>query len=88
MARQVELVGEGQITGSEAEELTRIEAAADARFEEARVTLRWRRAALQTVQEAADLVGVPYQTYVKQVAFRQALTDLKDAGAAGVLPRK
>ena len=25
---------------------------------------------------------MPYQTYVKQVAFRQALTDLKDAQVA------
>ena len=44
--------------------------------------MRWSRQALEVVREAAELHGVPYQTYVKQVVFRQALTDLKDAAAA------
>lgn len=73
----------GVSTDKEAEEITRLEDAADARFEEERVSVRWQRAALNVVREAAQLAGVPYQTYVKQVAFRQALTDLKDAVAAG-----
>src|SRR6266568_7164488 len=77
-------VPEDRISRAEAEELTRLEAAADARFEEERVGIRWQRASLEVVRQAADLAGVPYQTYVKQVAFRQALTDLKDAAAVGV----
>ena len=84
MPRQSKTVAEDTISGAEAEELTRLEAAADARFEEERVGIRWQRASLEVVRQAADLAGVPYQTYVKQVAFRQALTDLKDAAAVGV----
>lgn len=64
-----------------------VEAATDrairARIEEAergiaeeRVSMRWEGHALGVVRRAAALAGVPYQTYVKQVAFRQALTDL------------
>ena len=51
---------------------------------ETRVNIRWDTAPLTTIRRAADLQGVPYQTYVKQAAFRQALTDLKDAEAAGL----
>ena len=70
-------------TAARAERLT---AAADRELgEEERVGIRWQRASLNVVRQAADLAGVPYQTYVKQVAFRQALTDLKDAGAAGLV---
>ena len=74
----------GETTAERANPLT---AAADRQLgEEERVGIRWQRASLDVVRQAADLAGVPYQTYVKQVAFRQALTDLKDAGAAGVVP--
>src|SRR6266581_1180551 len=84
MPRHLSKPIEGEIPGEEAEELARLEVAADARYEEERVNMRWLRAALDTVREAARLHGVPYQTYVKQVAYRQALTDLKDAAAAGI----
>ena len=49
---------------------------------EARVNLRWPNAQLDVIKHAAALYGMPYQTYLKQAAFRQALTDLdavKDA---------
>lgn len=70
------------------DELDQLETAADALYEEKlreeRLSMRWPRASLDTVRRAARLHGVPYQTYVKQVAVRQAITDLKDAAAAGV----
>ena len=83
MSRKLGPPARGVSTDEEAEEITRLENAADARFEEERVSVRWQRAALNVVREAAQLTGVPYQTYVKQAAFRQALKDLKDAVAAG-----
>lgn len=45
--------------------------------DEAKVTMRWSRAQLDVVRKAADLFGMPYQTYVKQAAFRAALDDLQ-----------
>ena len=48
---------------------------------ETRVNLRWPTAQLAVIQRAAALYGMPYQTYLKQAAFRQALNDLKDARA-------
>ena len=68
-----------------AERLEHLTAAADHELADERVGIRWRRASLDVVRQAAEIAGVAYQTYVKQVAFRQALTDLKDAKASGVL---
>lgn len=44
---------------------------------EARVNIRWPKAQLRVIQRAAALFGMPYQTYLKQAAFRQAVDDLK-----------
>jgi len=45
--------------------------------EEARVNVRWPMAQLDVIKRAAALFGMPYQTYLKQAAFRQAVEDLK-----------
>ncbi len=49
---------------------------------EAKVTMRWPREQLDVVRRAAELFGMPYQTYVKQAAFRAALDDLQKLGGA------
>jgi predicted DNA binding CopG/RHH family protein len=46
--------------------------------------LRWGRAQLDVVRHAARLAGVPYQTYLKEAAFRSAIRDLRAAREAGV----
>ena len=51
--------------------------------DEARVNFRWGREQLAFVKRAASLMGVPYQTYIKQAAFRQADGDLQIVKAAG-----
>ena len=50
--------------------------------DEARVNFRWGREQLEFVRRAADAMGVPYQTYIKQAAFRQAALDLQIVQAA------
>lgn len=47
--------------------------------EETRVNFRWGKEQLSLVKRAAGLMGVPYQTYLKQVVYRQCLIDLKNA---------
>jgi predicted DNA binding CopG/RHH family protein len=56
--------------------VTRLEAAADRELAAGTVALRWGRKQIAVVTSAAALVGVPYQTYLKQVVFRQALADI------------
>jgi predicted DNA binding CopG/RHH family protein len=48
-------------------------------IEETRVNFRWGKVQVDIVKRAAALVGVPYQTYMKQVVFRQAVADLRAA---------
>lgn len=44
---------------------------------EVRVNFRWGSEQLKLIQSVAKKLGVPYQTYIKQVLFRQALEDLR-----------
>jgi predicted DNA binding CopG/RHH family protein len=50
---------------------------ASRQIDEARVNFRWGREQLAFVKRAAAAIGVPYQTYIKQAAFRQAAADLQ-----------
>lgn len=61
--------------------VTRLEAAADRELAAGTVTLRWGREQIAVVKRAAGLMGVPYQTYLKQVVFRQALADIAQSEA-------
>ena len=36
------------------------------------------------IRRAARQMGMPYQTYIKQAALRQAFIDLKDVAAVGL----
>ena len=82
--REYEDLGEVELP---AEESARFDAAisqAERDLDEARVNFRWGAAQVAVIKRAADLAGVPYQTYIKQVVFRQAIEDLKSAVEAGV----
>lgn len=82
--RNYEELGETELP---AEVSARVEAAvaqAERDLEEARVNFRWGVAQVAVIKRAAELAGVPYQTYIKQVVFRQAVEDLKDAAAVGL----
>lgn len=61
------------------EMVTRLEAEADRQIAAGSVTLRWGREQIAVVKRAAALMGVPYQTYLKQVVFKQALADIEQA---------
>jgi predicted DNA binding CopG/RHH family protein len=63
------------------EEVSRLEAAADREIVASTVTLRWGKEQVAVVKRAAAILGVPYQTYLKQVVFRQALADIERAEA-------
>jgi len=44
---------------------------------ETRINFRWGKSQLALVKKVAGLMGVPYQTYIKQVLYRQAQEDLR-----------
>lgn len=51
---------------------------ADEEDELARVNFRWSKEALEIVRQAAKLMGIPYQTFIKQTVFEHALSIIKD----------
>jgi len=61
--------------------VSRLEGEADRELVSGSVTLRWGRGQIAVVKRAAAILGVPYQTYLKQVVFRQALADIEHAEA-------
>lgn len=72
-------LGEIELPKDVAAKVNRMIQEADADLEEARVNFRWGRKQVALVKRAADLMGVPYQTYIKHVVYRQAIDDLKQA---------
>ena len=51
-------------------------AEADAEILEHRVWIRWPQDSLYIIKRVAAAMGVPYQTYIRQVAFPAALEDM------------
>ena len=78
----MKIVAERVEEDAEVSELvSRLEAEADREVAAGAVTLRWGKEQIAVVKRAAAILGVPYQTYLKQVVFRQALADIQQAGA-------
>ncbi len=46
-------------------------------------TVRWSARQLAAIKRAAARFGMPYQTYIKDAAFRRALQDLADVDRVG-----
>jgi predicted DNA binding CopG/RHH family protein len=61
------------------EMVDRLEAEADRDIAAGTVTLRWGREQIAVVKRAAALMGIPYQTYMKYVVFKQAIADIEHA---------
>ena len=57
--------------------VNRLEAEADREVAAGTVTLRWGKEQIALVKRAAGLIGVPYQTYLKLVVYKQALADIE-----------
>lgn len=53
-------------------------AIADEEDELARLNFRWSKEPLETVKMAASLIGIPYQTFIKQTVFEHALQIIKE----------
>ena len=77
---EMKVVGERVAEDASVSELvSRLEAEADRELATGSITLRWGKGQIAVVKRAAAILGVPYQTYLKQVVFRQALADIEHA---------
>jgi predicted DNA binding CopG/RHH family protein len=56
-----------------------MEETADTEIAAGTVTLRWGKEQIALAKRSAVIMGIPYQTYLKQVGFRQAMSDIEQA---------
>jgi len=73
---EIEDLGDIDLPAAVEEQVERMTEAAEAELDATRVNFRWQREPLGLVKQVAEAMGVPYQTYMKQVLYRQALEDL------------
>ena len=57
--------------------VSKLTALADSEIEQTRVNIRRKKEPLNLIKKVAESMGVPYQTYIKQVLYRQALNDIQ-----------
>jgi predicted DNA binding CopG/RHH family protein len=57
-------------------QISQITASAEAEIAATRVNFRWEKQPLDLVKKVAETMGIPYQTYMKQAIYRQAIEDL------------
>jgi predicted DNA binding CopG/RHH family protein len=74
-------LGEVQLDPETDAKVNRMIAEADKEIEETRVSFRWGKEQLAVVREAAEKMGVPYQTFIKMSVYQRALDVLKDVQA-------
>jgi predicted DNA binding CopG/RHH family protein len=79
----IEQLADAELDEATARRVAAMTADADREVEELRVTIRWGRSQMGVIRRAARQMGIPYQSYVKQAALRQAIADLKEGAVVG-----
>jgi predicted DNA binding CopG/RHH family protein len=85
---ELEDLGDYEMEAKAAADAERMIADADAELEEMRVNFRWGKKQVKLVKQAADLMGIPYQIYIKETVYRQALKDVREAQAGMLTPEQ
>lgn len=85
--RQYRELGDAELSLEAAARFDALEAEAEEELEELRVNFRWGSHQVEMVKLAAEMMGVPYQTYIKEAAFRQAIADVRAATIAQRIKR-
>lgn len=83
---EIEDLGDIELPPDLDEKIEKMTAIADEELEATRVNFRWQREPLSLIKAVASAMGVPYQTYMKQVLYRQALQDLAMIESSGASP--
>jgi predicted DNA binding CopG/RHH family protein len=85
---ELEDLGDYEMDPKMAQKVEEMIAKADAEIEETRVNFRWGKKQVKLVKEAADLMGIPYQIYIKETVYRQAIKDVREAQTAILTPEQ
>jgi predicted DNA binding CopG/RHH family protein len=79
--RDYEELGGIELSQEEDAKITEVIDQAERELDDTRVSFRWGKEQLEVVKRAAQVMGIPYQTFMKQVVFERAMSILKDAHA-------
>ncbi len=72
-------LGAVELSEKEDKRVTEIIELSEKELKDTRVSFRWGQYQLAIVRHAANLMGVPYQTFLKLTVYERALAVLKDA---------
>ena len=74
-----EELGDIELSEEEGEHYNKMIKIADEQIEAVRVSFRWKSKQLNIIKQASQLIGIPYQTYIKTVLFNQSIEDIRKA---------
>jgi len=77
--RNYNRLGTVELPEEEDKRITEMIEEAEKELDETRVSFRWGKEQLELVKRAADLMGIPYQTFLKLAVYEHALAVLKDS---------
>ena len=72
-------LGDIELPEEEAKIYNKMIELAEKQNEDVRISFRWKSNQLDLLKQASQLIGIPYQTYIKTVLFKQCLEDIKKA---------
>jgi predicted DNA binding CopG/RHH family protein len=72
----LEYLGDVELPEELSEKINIMIEQADKEIEEKRIHFRWNSSQIDIVKKASALMGIPYQTYLKQAVFEKALKDI------------
>ena len=72
---EIEDLGDVELSAKLNKKVKRLTIRADADINSTRVNFRWEQEPLNLIKDVAAAMGIPYQTYIKQVLYKQALDD-------------
>jgi predicted DNA binding CopG/RHH family protein len=75
---EIEDLGTEELTPELDQKITAMIELADQQVQDIRVGFRWGTYQLSVVKRAAEIIGVPYQTFMKMTVFQRAVNVLKD----------
>lgn len=78
-SRNYKHIGTVELPEEEDKHISEMIEEAEKELEETRVSFRWGKEQLEVVKQAADLMGIPYQTFLKLAVYEHALAVLKDS---------
>lgn len=76
---EIEYLGKQELTEEQDKQISKMveEAEDDLKEREARVNIRWKKDQLQLIKKVSSMIGIPYQTYIKDAVFRKSMEDLE-----------